>query len=148
MMQKCTDSAFCNRLLGTKDEGYIIDPASVSVTGAKLSAKVLNKDNPDVKLTLTLTAYGSFLRMHVNEDSSKGRFEVPGVLQKDLPQIESSWKKSKLAAAYTSLKIGESDIVLKYSPLQLSIDIAGKPAMIFNSRQMFNFEYLRQKKVC
>jgi hypothetical protein len=148
MMQKCTDAAFCNRLLGTKDEGYIVDPASVSVTGAKLSAKVLNKNNPDVSLTLTLTAYGSFLRMHVNEDASKGRFEVPGVLQKDLPQVESSWKKSKVAAAHTSLKLGKADVVLKYSPLQLSIDIAGKPAMIFNSRQMFNFEYLRQKKVC
>ena len=148
MMQKCTDAAFCNRLLGTKDERYIVDPASVSVTGAKLSAKVLNKNNPDVSLTLTLTAYGSFLRMHVNEDASKGRFEVPGVLQKDLPQVESSWKKSKVAAAHTSLKLGKADVVLKYSPLQLSIDIAGKPAMIFNSRQMFNFEYLRQKKVC
>ena len=90
MMQKCTDAAFCNRLLGTKDEGYIIDPASVHVAGAKLSAKVLNQDNPNVNLTLTLTAYGSFLRMHVNEDSSKGRFEVPGVLHKNLPQIESS----------------------------------------------------------
>ena len=147
MMQKCTDAAFCNRLLGTKDEGYIVDPASVSVTGAKLSAKVLNKNNPDVSLTLTLTAYGNFLRMHVNEDASKGRFEVPGVLQKELPQIESSWKKSKVSAASTSLKIGEADFVLKYSPFQLSIDIASKPAMIFNSRQMFNFEYLRQKKV-
>lgn len=148
MMQKCTDAAFCNRLLGTKDEGYIIDPASVHVAGAKLSAKVLNKENPNVKLTLTLTAYGSFLRMHVNEeDSSKGRFEVPGVLHKDLSQLESSWQESRVAAAYTLLKIGESNIVLKYSPLQLSIDIAGKPAMTFNSRQMFNFEYLRQKKV-
>lgn len=146
-MQKCMDAAFCNRLMGTVDEQYQIDPSSVKIAGSELVCKVHNKDKPEVDLTLTLTSYGSFVRLHINEDPSKGRFEVPGVLPEDLPQSETSWEKSKAAAGYALLKLGNADIRLKYSPLQLSLDILGKPAMVFNSRQMFNFEYLRQKKV-
>ena len=146
-MQKCTDAAFCNRLMGTVDEQYQVDPSSLKIAESKLVCKVHNKDKPEMDLTLTLTSYGSFVRLHINEDPSKGRFEVPGVLQEDLPQSVSSWEKSKAAAGYALLKLGNADIRLTYSPLQLSLDILGKPAMVFNSRQMFNFEYLRQKKV-
>ena len=83
-LQKCADAAFCNRLLGSKDEGYMVDPASVNIAGSKLLCSVQNKENPDLDLKLTLTSYGSFVRLHINEDPLKGRFEVPGVLQKGL----------------------------------------------------------------
>lgn len=146
-LQKCTDAAFCNRLLGTVDEDYCVEPASVSIAGSQLVCKVKNKAKPDVDLTLTLTAYGGFVRLHINEDPSNARFEVPHVLHKDLAQSQSSWDKSKRAAGQAQLKLGDADITLKYSPLQLTVDIMGKPAMVFNSRQMFNFEHRRQKKV-
>ena len=88
--QKCADAAFCNRLLGSKDEGYMVDPVSVSIAGSKLICSVQNKGNPDVDLKLTLTSYGSFVRLHINEDPLKGRFEVPGVLQKGLAGDENT----------------------------------------------------------
>ena len=147
-LQKCSDSAFCNRLMGSVDEGYMIDPASVKIAGSKLLCRVQNTDNPDVNLELALTSYGGFIRLHINEDASKGRFEVPGVLQKDLAESESAWEMSKAAAGYALLKLGSADIRLKYKPLELTVDIAGKPAIVFNGRHMFNFEHLRQKKVC
>ena len=133
--------------MGTVDEGYMIDPASVKIAGSRLQGKVRNTDNPDVDLELTLTSYGSFIRLHINEDASKRRFEVPGVLQKDLTESESAWDTSKAAAGYALLKLGNADIRLKYKPLELTVDIAGKPAIVFNSRHMFNFEHMRQKKV-
>ena len=62
-------------------------------------------------------------------------------------ESESAWEESKAAAGCALLKLGNADIRLKYSPLQLTVDIAGKPAIIFNGRHMFNLEHLRQKKV-
>ena len=147
-MQKCSDAAFCNRLMGSVDEGYMVDPASVKIAGSKLLCRLQNTDNPDVHLHLALTSYGGFIRLQINEDAAKGRFEVPGVLQKDLAESESAWEMSKAAAGYALLKLGNADIRLKYKPLELTVDIDGKPAIIFNSRHMFNFEHLRQKKVC
>ena len=146
-LQKCSDAAFCNRLMGSVDEGYMIDPASVKIAGSKLLCRVKNAEIPEVDLELTLTSYGSFIRLHVNEDASKGRFQVPGVLQKELTESESAWETSKAAAGYALLKLGSADIRLKYKPLELTVDIAGKPAIVFNGRHMFNFEHLRQKKV-
>ena len=146
-LQKCADAAFCNRLMGSVDEEYIIDPASVKIAGSKLLCRLQHGGNPDVDLRLTLTSYGNTVRLHINEDASKGRFEVPGVLQKNLAEAESAWETSKAAAGYAMLKLGSADIRLKYKPLELTVDIAGKPAILFNSRHMFNFEHLRQKKV-
>ncbi len=144
--KKCTDAAFCNRLLGTRDEGYYIDPASVQFSGPSVTARLLNKAK-GTDVTLTMKAYKGFVRLLVNEDASKKRFEVPGVLMHDLGSREAIWSKKAQTAQSLLLQLEDAEMQLQYSPFQIGISIKGKPVMSFNGRQMFNFEHLRQKQV-
>ncbi|CAL8467821.1 g7359 [Coccomyxa elongata] len=143
--KKCTDAAFCNRLLGARDEGYYIDPASVKVFGPAVNAKLLNKAT-GADFTLTLKAYKGFVRLLVDEDASRKRFEVPGVLMHDLESREGSWVMKAQTSESWQLRCGDAELQLRYSPLQIDISIKGQPVMSFNSRQMFNFEHKRQKQ--
>lgn len=145
-MQKCTDAAFCNRLLGARDEGYYIDPASVKVSGPTVNAKLLNKATQAV-FTLTLKAYKGFVRLLVDEDASRKRFEVPGVLMHGLESREGSWVTKAQTSQFLQLQCEDAELQLQYTPLQIDISIKGQPVMSFNSRQMFNFEHMRQKQV-
>ncbi len=45
------------------------------------------------------------------------------------------------------LQSGTALLTLNFKPLKLDISIAGVPAASFNARQMFQYEYLREKKV-
>jgi alpha 1,3-glucosidase len=145
--QKCTDAAFCNRLLGSADDGYIIESKSISIAGPTLSARIVNKEKGS-KLTLTLTAYDGFVRLVVNEeDPLKKRFEVPGVLMADLDSKLLSWDKAAQDDHGVHLQLGSAVVQLQNSPLQISIIVEGDLVMSFNSRRLFNYEHLRQKQV-
>lgn len=145
-MQKCTDAAFCNRLLGTVDEGYQIDPQSVKIAGASLSAKLVNEQKGS-EFRLALTAYDGFVRLYVNEDESKNRFEVPGVLMHDLESRQLSWDKVTRKKDVTNLQLGNAVVQLQHKPLHIEINLQGQPVMSFNGRKLFNFEHIRQKQV-
>jgi len=84
--QKCQDAAFCTRLRGNTSEDFVIVPESVAVDGARVTATVSNKANPNGTFYLTLTAYGDTLRLFIDEAPEKGRFQVPDVL---LPGLEA-----------------------------------------------------------
>ena len=116
------------------------------ISGPSVEARLLNKAK-GTDVTLTVKAYEGFMRLLVNEDASKKRFEVPGVLMHDLESREGSWSKKVQTARYVQLQLGDAELELQYSPLQIGISIKGQPVMSFNGRQMFNFEHLRPKQV-
>ena len=116
------------------------------ISGPSVDARLLNKAT-GTDVTLTVKAYEGFVRLLVNEDASKKRFEVPGVLMHDLGNREGSWSKKAQTAKSLHLQLGDAELQLQYSPLQIGVSIKGQPVMTFNGRQMFNFEHLRQKQV-
>ena len=144
--QKCTDAAFCNRLLGAKDDKYHIDPSSLSIAGATVDARLYHKES-SAQYRLSLTAFDGVVRLYVNEDAATQRFEVPGVLAPDLATRQVPWDKTLRSATSLQLQIGNVEVQLQYSPLEVTIAVAGQAALSFNSRRMFNFEHLRQKQV-
>lgn len=74
-MQKCADSAFCKRLRGQKSDVYAIKTESLAVKGSKLRALVVNEAN-HAEFHLEMTAYDGIVRLHIDEDASKKRFQV------------------------------------------------------------------------
>ena len=112
-----------------------------------VDAKLLHKETA-AQLKLSLTAYSGIVRLHVTEQQSlHQRFEVPGVLAHDLADRQASWDKTLRTAEALQLQLGDAEIRLQYSPLELNISIAGQTAVSFGSRRMFNFEHHREKKV-
>ena len=98
---------------------------------------------------LALTAFDGIARLHINEagDSGKKRFQVPHALLPGLDKQAINWDKHDKSPSSLTLKLGQADVTLQYSPLQLDVTVDGKPAISFNSKQLFNFEHLRQKQV-
>ena len=76
------------------------------------------------------------------------RFQVPHALVADLDKQQTHWDKHTKTSQGATLQLRNAQVKLQYSPLQLDIAVDGKPAATFNSRQLFNFEHSRQKKVC
>ncbi len=83
-VQKCADSGFCKRLRGQQGDTYSVDPKSIELRGAVATASIKH-DESGTAYDLQLTNYNGILRMHMDESASKHRFEVPWVLQKELP---------------------------------------------------------------
>ena len=83
-MQKCADSGFCERLRGKQGDVYSVDAKSVAINGAVVTAKVQH-DASGAAYDLQLTNHNGILRMHIDEAASKHRFQVPWVLQSELP---------------------------------------------------------------
>ena len=74
LLQKCKDSAFCQRLRGNKGELYEVDSTSVKILGSDLTATVSAK-GAEKALDLKLTQYQGFLRLHITE-AEHARAEV------------------------------------------------------------------------
>lgn len=146
--QKCEQSAFCTRLRGAQGDAYSVIPESVSVKDSSVTA-VLTRGSSTPQLDLALTAYQGTARLYINEVSEAGkqRFQVPHVLLASLDKLKTSWQDHAATSNSMKLSLGEADINLQYSPLQLDIAVGGTPAVSFNSRQLFNFEQLQSKQV-
>lgn len=77
--QTCSKSAFCTRLRGQAGPQFAVDPASVSVSGPHLAARLIPAAQPNVTLPLRLILQHGSIRLHLSEQGVP-RFEVPGVL--------------------------------------------------------------------
>lgn len=76
--------------------------------------------------------------------------QVPSVLQPTLAELEVPWgpRRKALLGGSTTLALSDSvSVTLTFRPLALSVAVAEKPAIHFNSEHMFAFEHLREKKV-
>ena len=111
-----------------------------------MDARLYHKES-SAQYRLSLTAYDGVVRLHVNEDAARQRFEVPGVLAPDLATRQVAWDKTSRGATSLQLQMGDVEVQLQYSPVEVTIAVAGQAALSFNSRRMFNFEHQRQKQV-
>ena len=116
--------------------------------GSSVTASVIC-GNTKQQYDLGLTAYDGVARLHINEagEPGKKRFQVPHALVPEVDKQATSWDKHDKSSSSLVLKLGQADITLQYSPLQLDVNVGGKPAISFNSKQLFNFEHRRQKQV-
>ncbi|KAK9857969.1 hypothetical protein WJX84_003134 [Apatococcus fuscideae] len=143
--KKCADSGFCERLRGKQGDSYSADPKSIQLNGAVVTAKVQH-DASGAAYDLQLTNYNGILRMHIDEAASKHRFQVPWVLQSELPDSSQAWTKTRQSSSLLQLQSGSAQLTLTFKPLRVDLSIAGTPAASFNARQMFQYEYLREKQ--
>ncbi|DBA94742.1 TPA: hypothetical protein ACH3X1_002291 [Trebouxia sp. C0004] len=144
--KKCENSAFCKRLRGVQGQNCSISPSSVVVKGSSVHALLQCGDSKE-ELDLTLTAYDGIARLHVSERTSgKQRFQVPHALLPDVDSKATSWGQHEKSSNSLCLKLGQADVTLQYRPLQLDVTVNGKAAISFNSKNLFNFEHLRQKQ--
>ena len=74
-LQRCADSAFCQRLRGKAGDVYAVQPATLHVEGASLTARVLNEANK-AEFDLRLTSYGSSVRLLIDEAPPNNRYQV------------------------------------------------------------------------
>lgn len=79
VLQKCKDSAFCQRLRGKAEGKYEVVGSSVKISDAELTAS-LRSSQSEKLLALRLTQYDGVLRVHVTE-SDHQRAEVNSVLE-------------------------------------------------------------------
>lgn len=83
-LQKCDTADFCKRHRGVGNTKYAVQPSSVQVKGAALTATLTDAAAPQASFALTLTSYaGGVVRMHVDEPGA-GRYQVraPGGRQR------------------------------------------------------------------
>lgn len=73
--QKCADSAFCQRLRGKVGDVYALQPGTLRVEGAKLTARALNVANK-TEFDLVLTSYGNSVRLFIDEAAPNNRYQV------------------------------------------------------------------------
>lgn len=147
-LQTCASNGFCKRNRGAKFF-YIVVPGSVSASGAELSAHLLDKAS-DVQFNLTLKAYGPILRLIVDEmpsDKHAARYQIPDIIMPAAEQALTPWDSSHAAAKEWTGRVAGTSVKLTYNPFKLEISVDNKPAVVFNSRNMFTIEYPREKKV-
>ena len=148
-LQDCKDAAFCSRLRGNTSSDFVVDPSSIEVGEALISAQIVNKEDSNGIFWLTLRSYGNIVRMHIDEPTANPpRYEVPDVLMPGLDALLSPFKVVKKTATKLKLRVEESnaDIELKYSPIQLDVSINGRPVLTWNAAGSFIFEHRRQKQ--
>lgn len=150
VMQKCSDSAFCQRLRWKAGDIYAIQPASIALVGSRLQAQVVNEAN-NSNFSFTVTGYSGMLRVSMDEEPRKGRFEVPGVLMSNLAEREVRWTEKSRDSNGLRILLGSAEsgveIFIQYRPIKIDAFKNDKHILSFNARQMLNFEHLREKQV-
>jgi hypothetical protein len=143
-MQKCKDAAFCQRNRGVKGTKYKLEPGSISLEDGIIKGIIL-KD--DTKLNLTVLAYDGTIRILADELPSVDRYQVPDILQPTLKQVAFAELKPLNKDAWVA-QLGAYKLKITASSFKLEVlNSNDKPVIIFNNRNMFNFEQRRQKKV-
>ena len=125
---------------------YQVMQKTVSVQKQRATAKIQNSVSK-TELDLTVTALASSIRVSLDEKSSSPRFQVPGVLMDHVDKSSGSWTNSKKSATGISLELGTAALNIKFSPFQFDLTIDSTPVMVFNERQLFDWEHHRQKQV-
>eukprot|EP01025_Chloroclados_australasicus_P058075 TRINITY_DN7270_c0_g1_i1.p1 TRINITY_DN7270_c0_g1~~TRINITY_DN7270_c0_g1_i1.p1 ORF type:complete len:901 (-),score=109.22 TRINITY_DN7270_c0_g1_i1:483-3185(-) len=146
--KKCKDAGFCERKRGHAGDMYTLMKDTLSVQGGTLQIKLENEDhedNPTFDLTLTLID-GGLVRLQVDEVGNKGRFRVPEVLVEDGIQSSADWEQVQKGDEAVIVKYGDVQVKLQYWPFLVEVRKAGEQTVVLNSRQMFSYEHLRQKK--
>lgn len=131
-----------------KGTQYSVDPKSVKVDGAQLSAVVTNKAASQF-FNLTVRAYGPIIRVLVDEQPSEHppRYQIPDIIMPGVQQQATSWTSVQATANTWTGASGDVTIKLTFANFKVEVLVGGKPALVFNSRSMFSFEHPRKKQV-
>eukprot|EP00250_Pteridium_aquilinum_P013173 c21179_g1_i1 orf=86-2851(+) len=156
--RNCNQTPFCKkaRALKAGDSTYEVSDVTL-VDGhvqAKLSPLTLAEGEPSDPLTLEMIFYSDhIIRFKINElhdpsdESKRKRFEVPDV-------IESTLDDKKLWLEKISEKDGTSvvslasnlQVLVQHKPFEIHVQDGEERLLSFNSKGMFRFEQLKQKK--
>eukprot|EP00897_Mesotaenium_endlicherianum_P006689 jgi/Mesen1/6048/ME000308S05242 len=146
----CDQAHFCkrNRDRAPNNSSYVIKSGSLS--DGIYTGVIQNTAEEGVEFSIQISAYGpSIVRLRINEEPSKKRFEVPDVLNADLESLAfklTQGTKKWEVLNYTPLKVGEYDINVHHTPFRLDVLKDDQIITSFNSKGLFNFEHLRVKK--
>jgi alpha 1,3-glucosidase len=150
-LQNCQDSAFCTRLRGNTSDAFVVDPATLKVSGQHVYAKVLSKAHPEAAFDLLLNAMDGMVRLYINEPAAKAtRYQVPDVLLPGVEKTGSPWEVVKKSATGMRLRLHgpvAADVELRFSPVvSVAISVGGAPLLTWNHNRRFVFEHRRQKQ--
>eukprot|EP00271_Cylindrocystis_brebissonii_P014518 TRINITY_DN35889_c0_g1_i1.p1 TRINITY_DN35889_c0_g1~~TRINITY_DN35889_c0_g1_i1.p1 ORF type:complete len:951 (-),score=112.34 TRINITY_DN35889_c0_g1_i1:430-3234(-) len=168
--KKCEESHFCkrNRNRSPSPDAYFVSDASINVGGVftatlhKNDMETLDDKGEAAHFTLTVSAFNSsvsldsnecssIFRVKIDEDKSKGRFQVPEVVESDLeskrlPLVTSPLSHPGMSARLEILDHPENNLEINFSPFQITAYRGEDAIMQINSKGLFNFEERRQKK--
>lgn len=74
--------------------------------------------------------------------------QVPDIVLPELESKQSNWDNVSQKGNEWTGSIGAVNVKLGLSPFRLEVVVDKKTALVLNSRDMFNFEHRREKKVC
>ena len=145
--KKCQDAHFCkrNRDRAVGSSGYSI--MAGKVVEGRYVATLGSSGAPGVELSLIISAYDdATFRIKVNEHVSKGRFEVPDVVEPEFELKRVSLNIDSTSADFTWLHTGAVQLHVLHSPLQITAFEGGEPVITINNKGRFNFEHRREKQ--
>ena len=73
---------------------------------------------------------------------------MPYVLLDNLDKHLEPWSRPKSSTGETKLKLEDITVVLKHKPFVLEVFRGSEVLVALNSRGLFQFEHLREKKAC
>jgi mannosyl-oligosaccharide alpha-1,3-glucosidase len=156
--KKCDQSGFCRRgrALAKRaadssswNSPYTVDASNVSVENGKavLSAPVKSSLYPEIKFGLEVRVHDDgVVRIRMDEvDGLRQRYDgaAAWALVKD-PTLSSSvkWDVGKKAA---KAKIGDTQVVVAYEPLRITLLRNGIEQVVLNGRGLLHMEHFRTK---
>ena len=145
--KKCQDAHFCkrNRDRPVGGSGYIVTAGKIDE--GRYAATLGSNAAPGVELSLVISAYDdATFRIKVNEHVSKGRFEVPDVVEPDFELKRVSLNVDSTSADFTWLQAGAVQLHVLHNPLQMTAFEGGEPVITINNKGLFNFEHRREKQ--
>lgn len=156
--RNCNQTPFCKkaRALKAGESNYEVSEV-ILVDGhvqANLFALSPAEDEPSSPLSLELMFYSDhIIRVKINElhepsdESKKKRFEVPDVLESTLDDKKLWLEKitEKDGASVISLA-SNLQVFLQHKPFAIHVQDGEEPLLSFNSKGLFQFEQLRDKK--
>jgi hypothetical protein len=146
-MQKCDTNNFCKRNRGQKT-AYSVDPKSIKVDGAELSAVITNTAAKQ-SFNFKLRAYGPVIRLMIDEipGDHVPRYQVPDILEPSLDQQSTPWQSPESTAKKWTGQVGDVTVHVTLSNFQVEVLVGKTPVLTFNSRSLFNMEHPRKKQV-
>ena len=158
----CAQSGFCNRNRNNASPTPTYNVKSVDREGSNVRAILESVSNPGVELSADIRSYhnGDIIRLTVDElhnpeapDNARPRFDpasaIPELLTIGTGEEKLVLKAGSDGKGYDLFSaLGERLAVLHVDKgLALDVVSAGQPVMSTNSRNLFVFEHMRQKKM-
>lgn len=156
--RNCNQTPFCKKARAGKVGGSNYQVSDVALIEGQFQAKLLpihaTDDEPASPLIIELIVYSDgILRLKINEDNDlhddtkKRRFEVPDVLENDLDDkkiwLQRLTEKEGFSSFYLAPHV---EVVVNYKPLEIYVKEGDDRLISFNSKGLFQFEQLREKK--